>query len=358
VVYQLPMTLQVMCTRLLLVVTCQTAEGAIFQSDVLDSPLSNRGWILQERVLSPRILHFGKTQLFWECRAKCFAEDGHLFQQQSRDKNIAPFLNLLHDPSMSSNGIYRAWSAIVEEYSSRKLTKGSDKFSALSGLARVVAMRSNDTYLAGLWLRNLHWDLQWTTYQVWEPDFRKSDKQWRAPSWSWACWNYKVGTFLVGNADRRTRKYCVDFKSGFKFIRADLDPKDQDPYGQLKSASLHLQGILRPAVDLGPYNCSYDGFSGEYNPIYESDTNMIPIGDMSADDKSSGHNANVFCFKMFDRYFDDGDGPTYRCLILIPTGQREGEFRRVGIGEVRDNYFKDNKRDYFDGYTEVDIILI
>ena len=33
------------------------------------SPLSRRAWVLQERLLSPRTLHYTKRQLFWECRA-------------------------------------------------------------------------------------------------------------------------------------------------------------------------------------------------------------------------------------------------------------------------------------------------
>jgi len=32
-----------------------------------DSPLSSRGWVLQERILSPRTVHYGKEQMFWEC---------------------------------------------------------------------------------------------------------------------------------------------------------------------------------------------------------------------------------------------------------------------------------------------------
>jgi hypothetical protein len=30
-------------------------------------PLFTRGWVLQERASSPRVLHFGAQQLFWEC---------------------------------------------------------------------------------------------------------------------------------------------------------------------------------------------------------------------------------------------------------------------------------------------------
>lgn len=34
---------------------------------VSDAPLNRRAWVVQERVLSPCIIHFGKEQLFWEC---------------------------------------------------------------------------------------------------------------------------------------------------------------------------------------------------------------------------------------------------------------------------------------------------
>jgi hypothetical protein len=33
-----------------------------------NSPLCKRAWVLQERFLAPRTLHFEATQLFWECR--------------------------------------------------------------------------------------------------------------------------------------------------------------------------------------------------------------------------------------------------------------------------------------------------
>jgi len=39
-----------------------------WKDEVDDGPLGKRGWVLQERALSPRTLHFGKTQVAWECR--------------------------------------------------------------------------------------------------------------------------------------------------------------------------------------------------------------------------------------------------------------------------------------------------
>jgi Heterokaryon incompatibility protein (HET) len=43
--------------------------GAIddFHRDVEEADLNKRGWVLQERVLSRRIIHFTSTQAYWEC---------------------------------------------------------------------------------------------------------------------------------------------------------------------------------------------------------------------------------------------------------------------------------------------------
>jgi hypothetical protein len=46
------------------------------------SPLSGRGWVLQERLLAPRTLHFRCEQLFWECRERRHPE-GHAYQSLS-----------------------------------------------------------------------------------------------------------------------------------------------------------------------------------------------------------------------------------------------------------------------------------
>lgn len=46
------------------------------------SPLSGRGWLLQERLLASRTLHFGCEQLFWECR-ECRHPEGYAYQSLS-----------------------------------------------------------------------------------------------------------------------------------------------------------------------------------------------------------------------------------------------------------------------------------
>jgi hypothetical protein len=41
-------------------------------------PLLSRGWAFQERILSPRVLHFCKEELLWECRGETVCECGSL----------------------------------------------------------------------------------------------------------------------------------------------------------------------------------------------------------------------------------------------------------------------------------------
>jgi hypothetical protein len=46
----------------------ELVPNAIWAHNVDDAPLNSRSWVMQERFLSPRIIHCGKNQLFWECR--------------------------------------------------------------------------------------------------------------------------------------------------------------------------------------------------------------------------------------------------------------------------------------------------
>jgi hypothetical protein len=46
----------------------------IWVNQVDDTPLGKRSWVVQERILSPRVVHFASDQLFWECCEEKYAE--------------------------------------------------------------------------------------------------------------------------------------------------------------------------------------------------------------------------------------------------------------------------------------------
>ncbi|KAI1780759.1 HET-domain-containing protein [Hypoxylon cercidicola] len=45
-----------------------------FERHIDNAPINTRGWVFQERVLSPRIVHFGHNMVFWECWQRSASE--------------------------------------------------------------------------------------------------------------------------------------------------------------------------------------------------------------------------------------------------------------------------------------------
>jgi Heterokaryon incompatibility protein (HET) len=146
------------------------------RSRFLDSPLLRRAWVLQERLLARRSLHFTREQIFWECRTLMACElypggirtvpecGGHHTQIGGDDLYIhrAPDSQEETNRGLSKEAI--AWNRIVDLYTRCDLTKASDKLIALSGIAiefHRTRLSPDDQYLAGLWKSQLPNALLW-----------------------------------------------------------------------------------------------------------------------------------------------------------------------------------------------------
>ncbi|OAG05897.1 HET-domain-containing protein [Paraphaeosphaeria sporulosa] len=172
---------------------------------ITQGPLASRAWVLQEWVLSPRVLHFGQ-QLFWECSETLLSESlplgftGHdLLSEPSYFilKRVISFIHGREHLSVDKAGEYQTWRYICEEYSRRQLTVSSDKMVALSGVADLFQSSLNDTCMAGLWRTTIVSDMCWRCWSeavIWiTPISRKRRYPWEstrprdygAPSWSW-----------------------------------------------------------------------------------------------------------------------------------------------------------------------------
>lgn len=57
-----------------------------FHTDVEESELSKRGWVLQERALSRRTVYFTSTQIYWECGQGIFCETLAALRKYGFDK--------------------------------------------------------------------------------------------------------------------------------------------------------------------------------------------------------------------------------------------------------------------------------
>lgn len=157
-------------------------QGSVY--DVLDrSPLNARGWCLQERILSRRIIHFASDQMYWECQKYCLAEDGALIEESNAFKRCLQFSDA--QSNLPWSHITRSWSTITQEYSRRGLSHLSDKLPALSGLASLIHSKTGAKYLGGLWKNDLPLALLWNSTAFPERDgWAQRASTWRAPSWS------------------------------------------------------------------------------------------------------------------------------------------------------------------------------
>ena len=106
-------------------------------SAVLLAPVHRRGWVIQERALSPRNLHFGRHMVYWECRYQISSETvDPSANHQALPICIGQQIGNPHDSARWN--ILSPWISLVDRYSGAALTKAEDKLVAVSALARRV----------------------------------------------------------------------------------------------------------------------------------------------------------------------------------------------------------------------------
>jgi hypothetical protein len=204
------------------VVRLVTEHAPLIES--MDEPLYCRGWALQERILSKRVVVFNRDQFIWECQCDCFTESGFKMRGISAMRMDQAFYDSM---STDARAFQDTWHCIVTDYSGKYLTNPSDKFPAIAGLARrFYQLRPNDLYIAGLWKETLIDGLIWVHQDV---DYsgrrapRGKPSSYRAPSWSWAAldggirWMFSDQYTRAGNVHAELVDHHIDLKSSDDF---------------------------------------------------------------------------------------------------------------------------------------------
>ena len=179
-----------------------------------------RGWALQQRVLAPRVLHFGESEFAWECGKTLGCECQAVQTGVSKESRFRAMMVSRHlraaamavaetktkthkdgDELLDA----RHWMSIVQEFTSRHVTLGVDTLPALSGMAQLMAIATGGSYVCGIWDKWLDEFLMWrTAFAVQGPGLAISPQpfgsrqrsaspphprrhaSYYAPSWSWA----------------------------------------------------------------------------------------------------------------------------------------------------------------------------
>jgi Heterokaryon incompatibility protein (HET) len=221
--------------------------GEIYRREVKGSPWYSRGWVFQERTLSPRLLVFGETQMLWACQKLHAAEtwpcektsDNYIDRFESFEVDKSRLQALLNrDRSISVWDT--AWFAFIQEFTSAELTRISDRLVALQGLADQIALVTERQYCAGLWIdQTLPLSLLWSISPLKSP----RSQEYRAPTWSWGSVD---GLIEFKKNEVTTRSFPPPPSITIEVHGIAELPEHQRHLSRVPLANLKLSGKLSP----------------------------------------------------------------------------------------------------------------
>ncbi|KAH8804855.1 heterokaryon incompatibility protein-domain-containing protein [Xylogone sp. PMI_703] len=262
---------------------------------VLKSPLLQRGWVKQERILSHRTIDFSAKQMYWSCKTQVLSEDGQIDEEcQGQSTDFINTLLALRQCQYASYNIeillrqlFAAWADLISDYTSLQLTYESDRLPALAGIVGVAKQILSGRYLSGIWEINLADGL------FWQPAQRPMERPhgFYVPSWSWASSTGRVD--LAGHQPDRSRiklistayngegvqvlrlrgrvhRCCVSSKKEPPPLPCRSDRKLKDPRVIIPSYAFALHAAVGPRVvgSKVSNSCRFDGQRGFETELY------------------------------------------------------------------------------------------
>jgi len=330
-------------------------------------PLMSRGWAYQERLLSPRVLHFTNNELVWECMeafsCECQPEfldrkdGGEDFTKVSHRHCLPIELPPEQWPPKQVEMKTMRWHEVVAEYSQLGLTVPEDRLPGLAGLAKQMQTITGDTYLAGLWRSTLLLDILW---YIETPPPSDNGFVLPGPSWSWASILAAVSYPRIDQASE------IHFEA--ELLEAMCTSLGASATGIITSGRLCLRAKLIHS-NVKVFNTDEENHLEakhlfDFQPPINSG---VPESSVGGEEQQSGgyHKYNYLLLARHQADYDltfNGEkyGPeetTIFGLLLAPISQGPDVYRRVGFFEVSVPWESDIK-DVKDQFSEVNDRII
>lgn len=221
--------------------TFQNKDVAHSRHGATHGALDSRGWVYQERVLSPRTLLFTAAEMAWQCQkeTRCECQFGSAaLKIDSYPKGFS-----MADPRSRGSALHEEWRNVVSEFTTRDITFTSDRLPATSGMAAAFHRSTSATYAFGLWKEDFARDLLWYVepdkiselgLETPHPSSRHST--FYAPSWSWASVTGPV----------RYDWFYTGHQPLVELLEITCIPATENQYGPAKSAVAVLRGRIAP----------------------------------------------------------------------------------------------------------------
>ncbi|KAH7556671.1 hypothetical protein BM1_06105 [Bipolaris maydis] len=332
-------------------------------------PWNSRAWTLQESLLSARILYFASGKLFYECNTARFSRSctSPLPLESFHEDSTIVTKTALQE--LDVHALMGMWYRIVADYSRRHLTKGQDRFAAISGVARIIAERVRSEYWAGLWASEFVYGLLWkSSYPIremfaWRTAYDyNSVSQYVAenpgPSWSWAACDHGVAY-----PDDVPRDMCMAWSQWAgsvekikpdvlavccELLRTDIKLLD-DAFGSIEKGSLTVVSTVREVETRWPMGCEVvckptdsENYAtlGRYTTDGESSTDDskgklvgVPVAVWLRPSSDRGHkNKKEDKGEAYssDEELDNESELNYFAWVLRRDNSDEATYRRVG----------------------------
>ena len=231
------------------------APHPVLKATPLDQDLaaarwSQRGWVFQEKAMSPHKLFFGDAMLHLQLGDRTVvSENGVRTELKPHAYDIST--NTLSESTIpigpllrEKRHLYELWHAAVMGFAHLQWTNGMDLFPGLSGIAeRFRSALGGARYFAGHWEGDLHNSLVWTTTQRADADryFSLAELLVRlqegnashAPSWSWAS-RPDFFRFVVSSLDQRRCRVRTHLRPEMEVVRSNIRIDGTNDLGRLQ----------------------------------------------------------------------------------------------------------------------------
>ena len=158
-----------------------------------DRHLDTRAWVYQERMMSPRTVHFCGSDVVWECREwltcqRCAVgpQPSKGFINDGEHKKIFAEIIQWTAEELNQTKFEAVWNRILPFYTRTSLSNEDDRLSALAGMVELLNRYTNYESSFGLWLPFFLDQLLWYYQLAPRGAQRHQNKHFGIPSWSWA----------------------------------------------------------------------------------------------------------------------------------------------------------------------------
>lgn len=299
----------------------------IWATGVSSAPLNRRAWVVQERLLARRVLHFGSRSLFFEC---CEHEACETFPRglppAPHRGSMNQFKRIYTIKNGFTNGLrdleaYRRWNAVVSAFMNSELTNPSDKAISIAGIAEEFQLHViKEPYIAGMWRSILTEELLWVVVGEQQASGRPSlrPNRYRAPSWSWLSIDAKISLPLPTSQLRLSNR--------MEILDIHIDLVDTNhPTGKIKGGHIVVRSNPLIPTTHG-VNASKDPDVPKNYLLFGGQKIGTTVIFFDEAAKKPAPEDTMFCLPVAW----DPSSFHYFGLLLMPAGTGGAEYHRIG----------------------------